>query len=149
MKSILIVLILMLSINVFSQVSYTSKIPSGYQIKDVNNTISAKNTNDFDNDGKKDLAIIYTKSDFKGAILVIYLSTLFGKDTLYQYCEWFHMINDFTFSNGVLKLSSIDMGRYYFEIDLKYDAVSKKMKIIKYDENGVDKLSSIELKTGK
>jgi hypothetical protein len=47
------------------------------------------------------------------------------------------MVNDFEFNNGVLKLFSSDMQRYTTEINLKYDPLIKKMKILSYDEDGV------------
>lgn len=151
MKHILILFILGLSINAFSQISYpyTSAIPEGYQIKDVNKEDGAKISGDFDNDGKKDLAIIYYKKDFNGAILVIYLSSLYGTNQTYQWCDWFHMINDFSYESNLLKLSSIDMGKYITEINLKYDPITKNMKILKYNEDGVDIHPKFELKSSK
>ena len=124
---------------------YTSKIPEGYQLLDVNHEEGSKISVDFDKDGIKDLAIIYTKQNFESAILVIYLSSSFSKDNSYQWCEWFHMINDFNYTNNILNLSSIDMGKFTTEINLKYNTATKKMIISNYNENGINKKPNFHL----
>lgn len=146
-KFILSTLFIGLISNGFTQTfnEYTSKIPEGYQLLDVNHEEGSKISVDLDKDGIKDLAIIYTKQNFESAILVIYLSSSFSKDNSYQWCEWFHMINDFNYTNNILNLSSIDMGKFTTEINLKYNIATKKMMISNYNEDGINKKPNCHL----
>ncbi len=131
MKTIFSVVALVLSLNAFSQqkISYTSKLPAGYKLVDVNNEKGASIESDFDKDGMMDLAIILSAKDDNNAILAIFLSSHFKKDKSYQKCNWFHMTNDFEVKKNVITLSGMDMGKYLSEIKLKYDPTIKKMKI--------------------
>jgi hypothetical protein len=139
MKNILIIAALLLSIklNAQSVIDYKEKIPFGYKLVDVNNNLNSSIEEDFDNDGIMDLAIILNENSDNNKILAIYLSSNFISQETFQHIEWTHMVNDFEFNNGVLKLFSSDMQRYTTEINLKYDPLIKKMKILSYDEDGV------------
>jgi hypothetical protein len=139
MKNILIIAALLLSIklNAQSVIDYKEKIPFGYKLVDVNNNLNSSIEEDFDNDGIMDLAIILNENSDNNKILAIYLSSNFMSQETFQHIEWQHTVNDFEFNNGVLKLFSSDMQRYTTEINLKYDPLIKKMKILSYDEDGV------------
>lgn len=139
MKNILIIAALLLSIklNAQSVIDYKEKIPFGYKLVDVNNNLNSSIEEDFDNDGIMDLAIILNENSDYNKILAVYLSSNFMNQQTFQHIEWTHMVNDFEFNNGVLKLFSSDMQRYTTEINLKYDPLIKKMKILSYDEDGV------------
>ncbi len=139
MKNILIIAALLLSIklNAQSVIDYKEKIPFGYKLVDVNNDLNSSIEEDFDNDGIMDLAIILNENSDYNKILAVYLSSNFMNQQTFQHIEWTHMVNDFEFNNGVLKLFSSDMQRYTTEINLKYDPLIKKMKILSYDEDGV------------
>jgi len=139
MKNILIIAALLLSIklNAQSVIDYKEKIPFGYKLVDVNNNLNSSIEEDFDNDGIMDLAIILNENSDNNKILAIYLSSNFINQETFQHIEWQHTVNDFEFNNGVLKLFSSDMQRYTTEINLKYDPLIKKMKILSYDEDGV------------
>jgi hypothetical protein len=139
MKNILIIAALLLSIklNAQSVIDYKEKIPFGYKLVDVNNNLNSSIEEDFDNDGIMDLAIILNENSDNNKILAIYLSSNFMSQETFQHIELTHMVNDFEFNNGVLKLFSSDMQRYTTEINLKYDPLIKKMKILSYDEDGV------------
>jgi hypothetical protein len=139
MKNILIIAALLLSIklNAQSVIDYKEKIPFGYKLVDVNNNLNSSIEKDFDNDGIMDLAIILNENSDNNKILAIYLSSNFINQETFQHIEWQHAVNDFEFNNGVLKLFSSDLQRYTTEINLKYDPLIKKMKILSYDEDGV------------
>jgi hypothetical protein len=139
MKNILIIAALLLSIklNAQSVIDYKEKIPFGYKLVDVNNNLNSSIEEDFDNDGIMDLAIILNENSDYNKILAVYLSSNFMNQQTFQHIEWTHMVNDFEFNNGVLKLFSSDLQKFTTEINLKYDPLIKKMKILSYDEDGV------------
>lgn len=151
MKLFFSIIALVFALNAFSQqtISYTSKLPVGYKLLDVNNEKGARIETDFDKDGIMDLAVILYAKDDNNAILAIFLSSNFKIDKSYQRCDWFHMINDFEINKEILKLSSIDMGRYSTEIKLKYDPLNKKIKIVSYNEDGVIKKPKSKLLDSK
>jgi len=139
MKNILIIAALLVSIklNAQSVIDYKEKIPFGYKLVDVNNNLNSSIEEDFDNDGIMDLAIILNENSDYNKILAVYLSSNFMNQQTFQHIEWTHMVNDFEFNNGVLKLFSSDLQKFTTEINLKYDPLIKKMKILSYDEDGV------------
>jgi len=139
MKNILIIAALFVSIKLNAQniIDYKERIPFGYKLVDVNNNLNSSIEKDFDNDGIMDLAIILNENSDNNKILAIYLSSNFINQETFQHIEWQHTVNDFEFNNGVLKLFSSDLQRYTTEINLKYDPLIKKMKILSYDEDGV------------
>ena len=151
MKLFFLIIALVSTLNTFSQqnISYTAKLPVGYKLLDVNNEKGARIESDFDKDGIMDLAVILSAKDNNSAILTVFLSSNFKIDKSYQKCDWFHMINDFEINKEVLKLSSIDMGKYFTEIKLKYDPLNKNMKIISYNEDDVIKKPKFKLLDGK
>ena len=128
---------------------YESRVPAHYQLKDVNGDDGAKFIADLDKDGQNDLAIIYTKDDFNSAALMIFLSSSFKNEKTFQMCDWTHMINDFYYENGVLKLSAVDMGKFLTELELKYNPTTKNMVIYKYGEDDLTKKPPFQLKTIK
>ena len=139
MKNIIIIAALFVSIKLNAQnvIDYRENIPIGYKLINVNNDLNSSIEEDFDKDGIMDLAIILNENSDNNKILAIYLSSNFINQRTFQHIEWQHMFNDFEFKNGVLKLFSSDMGRFTTEINLKYDPLNKKMKILSYDEDGV------------
>jgi hypothetical protein len=147
MKLFFLIVALLSTQITFSQqnTSYTAKLPEGYKLLDVNNELGTKIESDFDKDGIIDLAAILYAKDDNSAILTVFLSSNFKINKSYQKCEWFHMTNDFEINKEVLKLSSIDMNKYYTEIKLKYDPQKKNMKIISYNEDDVIKKPKFKL----
>ncbi len=139
MRSFFSLVALVLSLTAFSQQtsSYTAKLPAGYKIADVNNK-ETRFESDLDKDGIMDLAVILSKKDDNSAILAIFLSSNFKKDKSYQRLQWFHMINDFEVKNNILTVDGTDMGKYLTEIKMKYDPVSKKMKITSGTQSGLE-----------
>lgn len=151
MKKILILVpILFLSSFVKSQnsINYYQFLPKGYQLKDSNGDLGPVSNNDFDKDGIKDLAIILFDMEDKLPIFCIYLSSNFKVSKTYKYCDWTFMMHTLNYENGTLTLFSDNgsMGQYG-ELEMKYDAVKKDFKIIKYEDNSGNK--TITFKVGR
>ncbi len=140
-----------ISINAFSQTKsiYLKTLPKGYQINDANGNPGVSNEGDFDKDGKKDLAIILYKinGEASSSILCIFLSSNFKTDQSYQWCDWESFEdNRLDFNKDLLSMGEGN-GMYGFYLDLKYNSVLKKMKVVSYTEAGENKI--LKLKDGK
>jgi len=151
MKKILILVpILFLSSFVKSQnsINYYQFLPKGYQLKDSNGDLGPVSNNDFDKDGIKDLAIILFDMEENLPIFCIYLSSNFKASKTYKYCDWTFMMHSLNYENGTLTLFSDNgsMGQYG-DLEMKYDAVKKDFKIIKYEDNSGNK--TITFKVGR
>jgi hypothetical protein len=127
------ILFTLISFDAKSQISFN--LPNGYQTKDGNGELGARNDNDFDNDGINDLAIVCFRKDGSDPIVVVYLTSKYLIDKTYFWFPWQHMFNDFEFKNNVLTLTSNDMGRYGTTLKLKYYSNLNNMKLIGYGED--------------
>lgn len=140
-----------ISISAFSQniSSYLKTLPKGYQIDDWNGEPAGNIEVDFDKDGKKDLAIILYSVERGEEILCIFLSSSFNKDQSYQWCDWGPWIsNEFEFNNNKLGIYGSRGDKNYVQtLELSYNSVIKKMKVVSYTQASENKI--LKLKDGK
>ena len=152
-------------VSIFTLVGFSAKsqssftFPEGYQAKDVNGELGARNDNDFDGDGITDLAIVCFKSDGSGPIVVVYLTSKWKIDKTYSCFTLGEVFENFTFeySNNVLNLlSDGNAGRFGMNLELKYYANLKNMRLIGYGQESLGDMNnngaydkSINLLTGE
>ncbi len=150
MKKILILATILLLYGVAkaqNSINYYNYFPKGYQVKDGNGELGPVSKYDFDKDGINDLAIILF-DDLNQSIFCIYLSSNFNTTRTFKYCDWIYMMHALDYEKGKLSLNSDNgsMGQFG-SLEMKYDAIKKDLKIIKYEDNAGSK--TIKFKIGK
>ncbi len=127
-------------------INYYQHLLEGYQLKDANGELGPVLNNDFDKDGIKDLAIILFDKKENLPIFCIYLSSNFKTSSTFKYCDWVFMMHTLNYENGILSLFSDNgsMGQFG-SIEMKYDAVKRDFKIIKYEDSAGNKTIKFNL----
>ena len=105
-----------------------SLIPDGYK------RIEEQVITQCDLDGDDILDEVVLAKGEKNAILV-YLSEMLGEKKSYYLLDWEHMVNTLEHSNCKITVSGIDMGRYLTTLSFKYDAPTKRLKVLTYQED--------------
>jgi hypothetical protein len=130
----------------------TFYLPEGYQTYKENDEKVIRCDEDFDHDGKKDLAILCANSDQSKAIVVVYLTTRYLENGIYYWFPWeSDMYHKFIYENGALIISQM-MGfgsNYTLSLKFKFYDNLKNMRLINYYSEVDYKVSQdINLLTG-
>jgi hypothetical protein len=108
-------------------------IPLGSNVVlDYDNKV-AKNVNDFDGDGKDDLAVICEKSDSSGYSAIVYLTSKYSKNHIYSIFSVTSEMTSITFENNNLVFSSSEgNGRHHTILTFKYISRLNDMMLTEY-----------------
>ena len=148
---IISVYITLSSFQTFSQTIFS--LPKGFHAYTNSDEKEVRCEGDFDNDNKKDLAILCINQDETQVIAVVYLTSRYEIDKIYS---WFpldaDMINEFTFDDHILAITeTAGFGsNYTLSLKFKYFKDLKNMRLITYDSSiNFGEMHSINLLTGE
>jgi len=123
----------LISFSSFCQVTFY--LPKGYQTYKNHDEKEVRCDEDFDNDGKKDLAILCVNTDQSKAYVVIYLTTRYLENGSYSWFPWELLIeHEFIYENGVLEIHEAlgCCSGIVLSLKFKYYKNLKNMRLINY-----------------